>query len=40
MHVHSLICWLRGHIWHFYAGNVEVAGTALYYECERCRKRA
>ena len=34
------ICWLKGHFWHFYNGNVAVDGAQLYYCCDRCGKRA
>ncbi len=40
MNALSFVCWLRGHFWHFYSGNVEVAGRPLYYHCSRCGKRA
>jgi hypothetical protein len=34
------ICWLKGHLWQFYNGHVEIDGTPLYYSCGRCGKRA
>jgi hypothetical protein len=39
MRFRKCICWLKGHLWHFYNGNVEVSGTPLYYACGRCGKR-
>jgi len=40
MRSRKLICWLRGHYWHFYNGRVDVEGSRLYYCCGRCGKRA
>jgi hypothetical protein len=33
-------CWLKGHFWRFYNGDVDVEGVHLYYCCDRCGKRA
>jgi hypothetical protein len=40
MHTLKLLCWLRGHLWQFHRGKVEIGGKPLYYHCSRCGKRA
>jgi hypothetical protein len=33
------ICWLKGHLWHFYNGHTDFNGAHHFYCCERCGKR-